>query len=86
MATIAPTWRDRAADEIERLAATGRPFTSDDVIDAVGHPDDRRKPNGRNNLIGAAFYSASVAGLIHQTGFTVSRYRRGGVTRVWVGR
>lgn len=80
-------WRLAALAEIRRLAGTGELFTSDEVLDAVGHPDMSHTPNGGNNLVGSVIREAKQAGLIESIGFRPSQqpHRKGGVVRIWRG-
>lgn len=82
-------WRIRARRALETLAASGRPFTSDDLIALVGQPDATHQPNARNNAIGLAFRQAAADRLIESDGRVVSSrqpHRKGGAVRVWRGR
>lgn len=83
-----PDWRTWAMTEIERLARTGLPFTSDDLLDAVGHPDMSHAPNGGNNLIGSVMREAKQRGLIEAIRYRPARqqHRKGGIVRLWRGR
>ena len=70
------------------LARAGRPFTSDDVIEMVGVPDEEHAPNSRNSAIGAAFAHASREGKIVPTSKVTKSSqpsRKGGMVREWVG-
>ena len=80
-------WKISALAEIRRLAETGEQFTSDDVLDAVGHPDTGHTPNGGNNLIGSVIREAKQRGLIEAIGFRPARqpHRKGGIVRIWRG-
>jgi hypothetical protein len=60
-------WRSCADQAIDTLAATGRPFTADDVRD-LGVPDP---PSPK--AWGARFLSASRQGRIVRVGYTPSR-------------
>jgi hypothetical protein len=73
-------WADRAHNAILALAATGKPFTANDVRDQVGPPP---KPN----MVGPALSSAAKQGLIVKIGGTAAtrRPRRSSSTAVWVG-
>lgn len=81
-------WGERAWVELRRLASSGRPFTADDLLAAVGHPDEGHGPNGRNNSVGSLFGRAHRARLIEPVGTAQSRqpHRKGGLVRVWQGR
>lgn len=74
-------WRSCADAAIAYLAATGLPWSSDDLYD-LGLP-----PAEHPCRIGGAVHAAAKAGLIRQTGFALSRRRsrHAGVVRVWVG-
>lgn len=88
MSVDAIPWSSRAWAAIEDLAATGRAFSSDDLVDLVGLPDPDHEPNARNGAVGAIFRQASTAGLIRPTGRVVTSrqpHRRGGTQRTWVG-
>lgn len=61
-AQAAGDWSQRAADTIRQLAATGRPFTADDVTAVCGDPD------GHPNAVGAAILRAAKTGLIYKVG------------------
>jgi len=56
-------WVERADAEIRRLAATGRPFTSDVVVGAVGMP-------AHYNAVGARMNAAARKGIIRKVGHT----------------
>lgn len=80
-------WRANARREVRRLAATGRPFTADDLYDTLPHPDGNHTPNARNNLIGQVFREMCAEGWIEPVGVVKSRQpkRKGGMIRVWRG-
>ena len=71
-------WLADADDAIERLAHTGRAFTSDDVRRLIGPPE-------HPNWWGIAFAKAKKQGLIRAVGDGVStvKSRNGGHRRVW---
>ncbi len=73
-------WADVAFEEIERLAERGVIFTADDLVLAVGAPDNPK-------VIGAVFRTASRRGLIEAVGFERSRriQRHGGWSMRWTG-
>jgi hypothetical protein len=82
------SWRDRASLALRDLAATGEPFTADDVLDRAGHPDDRHEANAANNAVGSLFRAAAAERIIMQTGAVVQSrqpHRKGGMIRVWIG-
>lgn len=80
-------WSDAADEAIIALAATGRDFTSDDLLEMIGPPDVSHAPNARNNAMGAAFSRASKRKIIEVVGHTQSRaqHRKGGLIRIWRG-
>jgi hypothetical protein len=80
-------WRMEFWDEIRWRAKQGKPFSSDDVIEAIGHLDQFHMPNGANNMVGQMFRQAHTDGLIEPVGFTKSRQptRHGGMVRLWRG-
>lgn len=81
------SWKHDAEVEIRRRADLGEPFSADDVIEAVGYPDESHEPNAKNNSIGSLFQAASKAGKIEMVGTTQSKqkHRKGGLIRVWKG-
>lgn len=62
-------WTDRFRSALRELAATGEPFTSEDVTDRAGLPAGGIGTN-RNNAVGALMASAGAARpkLIRKTG------------------
>lgn len=78
----APEWRDRALAYLDELAAAGRPFTADDLVERVGLPE-----TGSPNAVGALFGGAARRGLILRAGDTQAtrRARHAGRVSVWVG-
>lgn len=78
------TWVQAAGRILEQLAATGRPFTADDLIARVGLPD---VGTNRNNAVGAVVSCAARSGLIVRTGYRPSERTatRGRVVAVWQG-
>jgi hypothetical protein len=81
------SWQQEAASALLSLASTGEPFSSDDLLDAVGFPDDDHTPNAGNNAIGSVFRKASADGVIVPVGVTRSKVptRKGGLVRTWQG-
>lgn len=65
-ANTAQAWRDAADRAITRLAATGRPFTADDVRAQAGDPP------GHPNALGARFLAARRSGLLEEVGYVRS--------------
>ena len=81
-------WHAQAWDALHGLARSGIPFTSDDLLDRVGPPDDSHEPNARNSAIGSMFRRAAAEGLITTEGRVVQSrapHRKGGAVRVWIG-
>lgn len=76
-------WRLWAQAELDRLIASGEPFTADDLRAVVGDPPDGKHRNG----IGGLFLRASKAGRIVMAGYQPSTRReaRQRVLRVWRG-
>lgn len=58
-------WSEAARRAIRTLAATGRPFTAEDVVGIVGHPESP-------NAIGAAMLKAARIGLIYKSGMVAA--------------
>lgn len=76
-------WKDDAADAIERLAATGRPFMSDDVWPAIGRDAD---PPANMRALGPIMMRAARAGRIVKTGdYRPSVRSRLAPKPLWVG-
>ena len=70
------------------LARSGQDFNSDDLVAAVGHPDERHHHNGANSAIGSLFRESRAKGLIEPTGEvrnSLQPHRKGGLIRVWRG-
>jgi hypothetical protein len=61
-----PTWSEAARVAIDHLAASGRRFTSDDLVALVGLP--RPSEPNRNNAVGAVLSGAARRGVIRRTG------------------
>lgn len=81
-AAVDDEWRTRARARLDQLAATGEPFTADDVVREVGIP-------ARPNAVGALFLGASRARLIERTGALDLGTRAAQHARrlpVWTGR
>lgn len=83
LAELSATWWSRLAwqQAIEREAASGRLFTSDDLRGAYDLPDIAA------NAVGGLLMRSARAGLIIRMGFRPSRRpsRSGGVISIWVG-
>jgi hypothetical protein len=73
-------WAEAAAEGLEQLAADGREFTADDLLQLVGQPSSP-------GAVGGVFKKAANADLIRCVGVTSSQRisRHGGLQRVWVG-
>ena len=82
-ATILSEWQPHADRIIKQLAATGQPFTSDDVRRQLPHGITPHTPNAYGGL----FQAWKRLGLIHPIGYALSTHpaRHGGVIRQWVG-
>ena len=68
-------WREAAYAAINSLASTRRPFTSEDVVAAVGLPAGGVRTN-RNNAVGAVMSAAAKRGWIVKTGRHVTAKRK----------
>ena len=86
--SVNATWKEEATIELRKLAASGVPFSSDDLTAKVGVPDGTHSPNGVNSGVGGIFGGAARAGLIEMVGVmkSSSSHRKGGMIRVWRGR
>lgn len=78
--TATPRWASQARTEILRLAASGAEFTADDVVAAVGLPNE--SDVNANNAMGGVFAGASRAKAIERTGAMVSSAREYGHARL----
>ncbi len=76
-------WRLWAEDELDRLIASGRAFTADDLRAVCGDPPDGQHTSG----IGGLFLRASKADRVELAGYRPSTRpeARGRVLRVWRG-
>lgn len=76
-----PGWSQRVDALIDELAATGVPFTADDL-----HTTDTENPP-HDNAWGPRLNAAARAGLIRVTGYTTSTRpgRNRSLIRVWTG-
>lgn len=80
-------WRERARVAVRALAASGVPFTSEDVVARVGLPTGAVGTNA-NNAVGALVSAAARAGVIEPTGRLVASGRpssHGATLREWRG-
>lgn len=77
-----PWWRSTADQAIAAMAALGRPFTADDLVDHTGLPEAVSP-----RAMGARFLTAARHGVIEPVGYTTSRRpsARMAVVRVWRG-
>lgn len=77
-----PWWRSTADQAIAAMAAIGRPFTADDLVDSTGLPEAVSP-----RAMGARFLTAARRGVIEPVGYTRSRRRsaRCAAVRVWRG-
>jgi len=81
-------WRERAWDEVVKLAASGRDFTSEDVTAEIGLPRGAHGMN-RNNAVGSLINQAARLSMIFKVGRRVpSRNPRshGAMLEMWRGR
>jgi hypothetical protein len=78
-------WRDRAMAAIEMLAERKQPFTSEDVVAAVGLP--RASEANANNAVGAVMSLAARRRLIRPIGYVQARrdVSHARVLRQWEG-
>ncbi len=75
-------WKTAFVREVQRLARTGRQFTSEDVVSVVG------VPAGANpNVVGARVSACAKMRIIRRCGFRKSKRpeRRSAIVAVWVG-
>lgn len=80
-------WNGQARLAVLALAATGEPFTSEEVTARCGLPRGTVGTN-RNNAVGALLSGAARRGLIRKTGRTVPSTRvssHGAALAEWVG-
>jgi hypothetical protein len=80
-------WKEHAERAIYNLAATGLPFTADDVVAEVGLPD-RSVGMNRNNAVGAVFSACAKRGWIRSTGHYMKSRRasnHSAVLAIWTG-
>lgn len=81
LASTPSGWVERFDAELERRAATGVPFTSEDVTYAVGQPPS-------SGAVGARINAAARRGLIVHVGYTKARRpnQHAAELRQWKGR
>lgn len=75
-------WRSTADRAIAAMAALGRPFTADNLVEHTGLPEAASP-----RAMGARFLTAARHGVIEPVGYTTSRRpsARMAVVRVWQG-
>lgn len=85
-AAAAGEWHDDARNTIRELAATGEPFTSEDVVAVVGLPRGNVATN-RNNAVGAIMSAAARRGEIRKVGYRNAKRPalHAAALAVWVG-
>lgn len=75
-------------DAVAALAASGRPFTAEDVRERIAaDPHVSRQVAERTNVLPAVFSAAASAGTIRAIGYTraTRRSRHASVLRIWQG-
>jgi hypothetical protein len=79
------TWLDQAHCAMRHLTSSDEPFTADDLLAIVGHPDADHAANSRNSTIGSLFAQYSSGGKIMPVDVrrSTSPQRKGGLIRVW---
>lgn len=82
----APDWAAQARVVIRVLAMSGQPFTSEDLVEAIGLPRGHVGQH-RNNAVGAAFSAAARKGEITRIGYAkADRHTlHAAVISVWIG-
>ena len=79
-------WKEQFERSVITLARRGVPFTSEDVIDAVGLPRDVKQ--NRNNAVGAMMSAMARRGFIRKTGRHIQSQRHVShcrEIREWIG-
>lgn len=86
MQTIAGDWATAAKHAIWELASSGRPFTSEDVTNLVGLPNDSRA--NRNNAVGAIIQGVARQYGLKRVDMTKARnpQSHGRLLTVWQGK
>lgn len=81
-------WESRAKHAIWDLAASGKPFTSEDVTDMAGLPDPSSRPNGANNSVGALINRVAKTYGLRRVDMAKARnpQAHGRLLTVWIGR
>lgn len=84
----AAEWERRAKRIIWTMARNGNRFTTEDVTDQIGFPDQTHRPNGRNNRVGALISSIARDYRIVIVDETKARnpQSNGRTLKVWMGR
>lgn len=81
-----PEWTAKAEQQVEEFVREGRTFCADDVVAAVGLPEECTQ--NANNVVGALFNSMGKRKIIEPTGDRVKSARVEGHARkidVWQG-
>lgn len=68
LTVVSDTWVEAFTAEVTRLAASGRPFTSEDVTNIVGRP--RGAGENKNNAVGALMMRLARSMHLTRTGRT----------------
>lgn len=79
------SWNDQAHQAMRHLMSSDEPFTADDLLAIVGHPDNDHAANSRNSAVGSLFAQYSANGQITAVDVrrSVASHRKGGLIRVW---
>ena len=84
----AADWERAAKRVIWTMARAGNRFTTEDVTDQIGFPDQTHRPNGRNNRVGALISSIARDYRIVIVDEAKARnpQSNGRTLKVWMGR
>jgi hypothetical protein len=84
----AADWEREAKRLIWTLARNGDRFTTEDITDKIGFPDQTHRPNGRNNRVGALISSVARDYRLAQVDERKARnpQSNGRTIKVWQGR
>lgn len=79
-------WKQQATHALYELAHSGRPFTSEDLTDMVGLPNDSSA--NRNNSVGAFINANAKRYGLRRTDLAKARnpQAHGRLLAVWIGR
>ena len=79
-------WKLEFRQVAHRLALSGRPFTSEDIVDVVGLPSGEHEQN-KNNAVGTMMMTLHREKAIKKTGKKARQRSRvsHSTTTVWVG-